>query len=96
MSFAAYNRRHITEPLCIELLTDNCKPSTSATDINCTAVAAAERVAAFVSFQWQQANLPPTQNVNSAVSQLCPAGQFSGSNAKCAKNAATTAIVATF
>jgi len=60
------------------------------------AVALWEPTAANAPFQRSQANLPPTQNVNTAVSLQLPAGQFSGSNAKYAKNAATIAIFATF
>jgi len=58
-------------------------------------VAAAEHFAALAAFQWQQANLPPTQNDNSAASPLLPVRQFSGSIAINAKSAATTAIFAT-
>ena len=81
--------------LCIELMTGNCKLTTAfmATDINCTAAALTEHLAAFVSFQWKQASFPPTLNVNSAVSPALPAVQFGGS---IAINAATAAITATF
>ena len=68
----------------------------AAADTYCTAVATAEPFAANAPFQRSQASLPPTQNVNSAASPVIPAGQFSGSNAKYAKNAATIAISATF
>jgi hypothetical protein len=44
------------------------KAKTAAADTNDTAVALAERFAAFVSFQRQSPGFPPTQNVNSAVS----------------------------
>jgi hypothetical protein len=53
------------------------------------AVAAREPTAGFVSFQRQHAIFPPTKNVNSAVSPLPVAVQFSGNNA-------TTATFTTF
>jgi len=59
MSFVAHN----IETPCIELMTDNCKLTTAITAAAytyCTAVATAEPFAAFVSFLWQQASLPPT------------------------------------
>ncbi len=58
----------------------NISANTIAADTNCTAVALAEYLAAFVSFQWQQARLLPTQNVNSAVSHLLAACHFSGND----------------
>ena len=61
-----------------------------------TAVALAERPAAFASFQWQQGSHPPTQNVDSAVPPLLPARQFSGNDAIFATNAVTTATFITF
>ena len=60
------------------------------------AVITRERFAAFASIQRQQASLPPAQNVNSAPFSLAPARHFSGSIAKYARNAVTTAIFATF
>ena len=62
--------------LSIELMTGDCKLTTAftaAADTNCTAVAAAERSAALVSFQWQPASFPQTQNIHSAVSPVLPA-----------------------
>ena len=84
--------------LCIELMTGNCKLTTAfmAADINCTAVAMTEHLAAFVSFQWKQASFPPTLNVNSAVPPLVAAGQFSGNVAIFAAYVVATAIFATF
>jgi hypothetical protein len=72
------------------------KANTAATCTNCTAVASAEPPAAFVSFQRQPPSIPPTQNVDLAVSPLLPAVQFSGSIAICAVIAVTTATFATF
>ncbi len=63
----------------------------AAADSYSAAVALAEPSAAFVSFQRQQASLPPDKNVDSAVSPLLPAGQFSG---KYAQNAAKIAFCA--
>ena len=70
MSSITHKRLHkmksnmgILNPLCIELITGNCKlmtASTAAALAFCTAVASAEQFAAFVPFQWQQANFPPT------------------------------------
>jgi hypothetical protein len=60
-----------------------------------SAVALAERSAAFVSFQRQQASLPPTQNANLAPCSLSSAGHFSGNYAIYAANAATTATFTT-
>jgi hypothetical protein len=57
-----------------------------------TAVALREHSAAFVSFQWQQPNLPPTQNVNSVDCSLAPACHFSGNHANCAVFAAIAAF----
>jgi hypothetical protein len=45
---------------------------------NGTAVATAERFAAFVSFQRMQASRSRPQNANSAASPVSPAVQFSG------------------
>jgi len=59
-------------------------------------VATAEQPAAFVSFQWQPASQPPTQNVNPADFSLFPAVQFSGNHAIFAVNVATTATFTTF
>jgi len=89
----------ILKRLSIRLMTGDCKLTTAFTAAactNCTAVVTRERGAAFVSFQRQQASLPPTQNVNSAPFSLAPARHFSGNYAKCALNAVTTAISATF
>ena len=86
-------------PLCLELITVNCKQPTAfmaATCTNCTAVALTEHFAALVSSQWQQASFPPTQNVNSAPRSLTSACHFSGKYANYAKNAVTTATIATF
>jgi len=47
-------------------------------------VAIAERTAEVVSFHRHQPSNPPTQNVNSAVSPLIAAVQFSGNIAICA------------
>ena len=63
----------------------------AAADPNGTAVASAERSAAFVSFQRLAPSLPPTQNVNSAALSLASAMQFGGKIAICATNAVTTA-----
>ncbi len=57
----------------------------------CTAVALTGLSAEVVSFQRQQASLPPTQNVNSAVPPLLAAVQFGGNSAVYAANAVTTA-----
>ena len=78
MSFTT--RHQPPKPLCLELMTGDCKLTTifMASDTNCTAVATAEPFAAFVSFQQVQASLPPTQNVNLAPSSLAPARHFSG------------------
>ena len=67
------------------------RANSAAADTNCTAVALTELPAAFVSFQWHQPSLPPTQNVNSAASRELAAMQFSGNNAIYAVNAVTTA-----
>ena len=90
--------RDILKRLSMGLMTGDCKLTTifAATCTNCTAVVTRERGAAFVSFQRQQASLPPTQNVNSAPFSLAPARHFSGNYAICALNAVTTAISATF
>ncbi len=61
-----------------------------------TAVALTGHPAAFVSFQRLAADLPLTQNVNSADSPLRPAVQFSGIYAIFAANAVTTATFVTF
>jgi hypothetical protein len=61
-----------------------------------TAVAIAERSAAFVQFRWHQPYLPPTQNVLSAATPVSAAVQFSGNNATIAVNATTTATFLTF
>ena len=74
---------------CIELTTCDYRLTTI-----CTAVATAEHPAATVSFQRQQPNIPPTQNVNSAVSPLRPACHFSEKYAIVAVNAVTTATYA--
>ena len=84
MSFAAHN-----PPLKM-------RANTAATDTNCTAVALTGLPAAFVSFQQQQASLPPTRNVNSVVSPLLAALQFSGSSAICAANSAQIASFTAF
>jgi len=62
MSFTATNQllkmkayRGILKPVCIERMT----ATTAAADINGTAVVLTEPFAAFVLFQWQQANLLP-------------------------------------
>ena len=57
----------------------------AAVHLYCTAVASAEPSAESVSFQWHQPSFPPTQNVDSAVSPVPAAGQFSGSIAQTAK-----------
>jgi len=95
MSFTI--RHQPPKPLCLELMTGDCKLTTifMASDIKRTAVATREHAAAFVSFQWQQANLPPTQNVDSAPRSLTSARHFSGNNAICAEIAATIATTAT-
>ncbi len=72
------------------------RANTAAAHPYCTAVALTEHFAAFVSFQRQQASLPPMQNVNSATSPLLAAMQFSGNNANYATNAVTTATFTTF
>ncbi len=56
------------------------------------AVAFREQSAAFVPFQRLAPGFPPTQNINSAVSPLPAAGQFSGSIAQTAKNVADCAL----
>jgi len=76
---------------CIDLMTGDYRLKTIS-----TAVTLAEQPAAFVSFQWQQGRLPPTQNVDSAVPPLLSATQFSGSIANNAVNAVTTALFATY
>ncbi len=63
---------------------------------NCGAVALAEQSAALVSFQRLEPSLPPTQNVNSAVSPVLPAMQFSGNSAITAVIAAIAVTTATF
>ena len=63
----------------------------AAADPYCTAVALAERFAAFVSFRQQYASFPPTENVNSADASLLPACQFSGNHAVSATIAVTIA-----
>jgi hypothetical protein len=67
------------------------KANMAAACTNCTAVAPAERSAAFVSFRRQRQSLPPDKNVNSAPRSLTSAVQFSGNIAICAVNAVTTA-----
>jgi hypothetical protein len=47
-------------------------------------VALAEQSAEVVSFRWQQPNIPPAQNVNSADCSLNPACHFGGKSAKAA------------
>ena len=78
-------------PLCLELMTCDYRLMTIF-----AAVVTAEQAAALVSFRWQQVSLPPTQNVNSAPRSLTSARHFSGKYANYAKNAATTATIATF
>src|SRR5215475_8929063 len=51
---------------------------------NDTAADTREQSAALVSFQRQPPNIPPTQNVNSAVSRRLPACHFGGRSAICA------------
>jgi len=63
------------------------KATLAAADAYCTAVALREQTAASVSFQRQAASLPPTQNVDSAVTPLLAAVQFGGSIAQIATNA---------
>ena len=58
------------------------KATKAAADRNCTAVASAEPSAAKVSFQRIALSHPLTENVNSAVSLVPTARQFSGRNAK--------------
>ena len=82
----------ILKPLCIELMTGDYRLMTASG----TAVASAERFAAFVAFQWQQASLPPHKNDHSAVSPVLPACHFSGSNANNAANAVIAATTATY
>ena len=85
--------------LCTELKTANCKQttaSTAAADTSDTAVVAAGHSAALVSFQWQYASHPPTQNVDSAPRSLTSARHFSGKYAIFAKIAVTIATNATF
>ena len=80
----------IVNPLCIELITVNCKLTTAftaAADTNCTAVVSAEQSAAFLQFQRHYASVPPDKNVNSADDSLTSAVQFSG-------NIATNAAIA--
>ena len=60
------------------------KANKAAAEIYCTAVVLAELPAAFVSFQWHQPTFPPTQNVDSAVSPVPAARQFSGNYAQIA------------
>jgi len=59
-------------------------------------VALSEETAAFVSFQWQQASLPPAQNDHSAASPLRLATHFSGNIATYATIAVTTATFLIF
>ena len=68
----------------------------AAADPNCTAVALREHSAAFVSFQRQQVKFPPAQNVDTAVSPVLAAMQFSGNIAQIATNVVTVASSATF
>ena len=82
MSFAAHN-----PPLKV-------RANAAATCTNCIAVALTGLPAPFVSFQQQQASLPPTENVDSAVFSLLAAVQFSGNDAIDAANAVTTASFA--
>ncbi len=74
----------------------NMRASTAAICTNCKAVALTGHPAAFVSFQRLVADLPLTQNVNSADSPLRPAVQFSGNIAQIASNAVTTETFVTF
>jgi len=67
------------------------KANTAATSTICMAVALTEPSAAKASFQRHQPSLPPTQNAISAPYSLKSAGHFSGSIAKYAVNAVTTA-----
>jgi hypothetical protein len=57
-----------------------------------TAVALAERFAAFVLFQRYQPRLPPTQNVDSAPRSRTSACHFSGNSAICAITATAIAF----
>jgi hypothetical protein len=68
----------------------------AAADTNGTAVALRERFAEFVPFQRHLATRPPTQNVNSAVSPVLAAVQFSGNIANDGANAVTTATFVSF
>ncbi len=56
-----------------------------------SAVASAEPFAAFAPFRWHYGSVPPTQNVNSAVTREAAARQFSGCVAICAVFAAFSA-----
>lgn len=67
------------------------KATTAAASTNGIAVALQKHSAANVSFQRHQPKLSPTQNGNSAPYSLTSARHFSGSIAKCAVNAVTTA-----
>ena len=71
----------IMNPFCIGLTTS---ATTAAADPYCSAVALAERFAAFVSFQWQQPGHPLHKNVNSAPRSLTSACHFSGKYAQIA------------
>ena len=75
-------------PLSAHRLPFKTKAKMAAAGTYGTAVALREHSAAFVSFQWQRPNLPPTQNVNSAPHSLTSAAQFSGKYAILATNAA--------
>ncbi len=68
------------------------KANKAAADTSESAVALREHSAAFVSFQRHQPVFPPTQNVDSAVSPVSAAVQFSGSIAQTAKNVANCAL----
>ena len=83
-------------PSTVHKLPPKTKATMAATVAFGKAVATAERFAAFVSFRWQQPNLPPTQNVISAAISRVPAMQFSGNNATIAVNTTTTATFLTF
>jgi len=67
---------------------ENCNRLTKATiaaaSTNYTAVAFRERPAAKVSFQWHRPSFLPDKIVNSAVSPVPAARQFSGEYANCA------------
>ena len=81
-------------PNCYRLLPE-IRAITAAADSNCGAVALSEQSAGIVSFQRQQAGLPPLKNVDLAVTSLLPAVSFSGEFAFFAVNATTTATFIT-